>query len=445
MSLVVAQKHGSSIVLVSDTQVSSPSNKKLGIFKGVIKCVVLTHSCTVAYAGEIEVAKVAFESLEASEKTRRDRDSVVDEILKQHVASNLNTDFLLAFMSPTELVCIKNGEARRNCLSAWIGEQAGFEIFQSALNSPLSVPTGVAHVRFVNDASDLPSGLVSRMLEAMNVVASDASLPTVGGLAVAVIGSGGMFRYAEQIVLDAPFRGDIESGEFEIVLQGASAGQCTVFASFVLGKRGSLFPITYFVEANLLLLHPTRVGVAPIRIRAHSFDEALHVLQEKMQLYCGTGLPRQDNYLKAAAQAFNWNNEARGGQNDIQLNLTTDQWRPGGRRIPIEIKVVGGDIKFDDTRLNIEEERLVKNGHFQLVHSDGSRRYTMGDMYRRLVFEYRWLPVMRYDQKLQVTVFGPCDSLGKQLVKADVGGRLFELKQLLITADIHAVAKSDLL
>jgi hypothetical protein len=444
MSLVVAQKHGDSIALVSDTQVSSQNNKKRSIFEGVIKCVVLTHSCTIAFAGEIEVAKVAFESVETMEKEKRNRDNIIDEILGQHVASNRSTDFLLAFMCPSELVCIKNGEARRNCLSAWIGEQAGFEVFQSALNAPLSVPASTAHVRLLANNPDLPDGLVSRMLNAMNVVAAEASLPTVGGLAIAAIGSGDMFRYAEHIVLDAPFRGNIDSGEIEIVSQGAATGQCTVFASFVLGKRGSLFPITYFLEANLLLLHPTRIGVAPFGIRAHSFDEALHILQEAKQLYCGTSLPRQDNYLRAMSQAFSSENARKSIRQDPRLKLTSDQWRRGGRRIPVEIKVVGGDIKFDDTRLSINEEKLVKNGDFLLVHSDGNQRYSTGDMFRRLVFEYQWLPEMSYDQRLQVTVLGPCDSFGRQLVKADVGGRLFELKRLMITANIHALPENEL-
>lgn len=443
MSLVVAQKHGNSIVIVSDTQVSSPSNKKLGIFEGVIKCVVLSHSCTIAFAGEIETARVTYESVEALDKAQLIRDCIIGEMLKQHVASDSNTDFLLAFMSSAELVCIKNGEVRRNCLSAWIGEPTGFEMFQNALNSTLSSPAGNVQVRLLDDNPDLPNGLVSRMLDAMNMVASNVSLPTVGGLAIAAIGSGGLFRYAEQIILDAPVRGDIHSGEFEVLLQGASTGQCTVFMSFVLGKRGSLFPITYFVEANLLLLHPTRMGVAPLKIRAHSFDEALHILQEKMQLYNGTELPRQDNFLKAISQTINVYKEECGRQLDFRLDLVGDQWRPGGRRIPIEIKVIGASIIFDDTRLSVEEEKLVKNGHFLLVHSDGDRRYTIGDMYQRLVFEYPWLPTMSYDQRCQVTVFGPCDLLGKQLVKADLGGHIFELKKLSITANIHSLPEFE--
>lgn len=444
MSLVVAQKHGTSIALVSDTQVSSPSNKKLDIFQGVVKCIVLNYWCTIAFAGEIEIAKIALESIERMEREKRSRNNVIDEILRQHIASNCSADFLLAFMSPTELVCVKNGELQRDCPSAWIGEKAGFEVFQSALNSSLTIPKSNAYSRLVYDASDLPSGLVDRMIEAMNVAAADASLPTIGGLPIAAIGAGGMFRYVEHIVLNVPFFGDIDSGEIEILPHAAATGQCTIFSSFVLGKRGSLFPITYFLEANLLLLHPTRMGVAPFGIRAHSFDEALHILQEAKQLYCGTSLPRQDNYLRTMSQAFSSEKARKSIQQDPRLKLTSDQWRPGGRRIPVEIRVVGGDIKFEDIRLSIEEEKLVKNGDFLLVHSDGNRRYSTGDMFRRLVFEYQWLPAMSYDQRLQVTVLGPCDSFGRQLVKADVGGRLFELKRLMITANIHALPENEL-
>lgn len=443
MSLVVAQAHDTSIVLVSDTQVSSPTSQKLGIFEGAIKCVVLDSHCAIAFAGEILVARGAFEALETLEEVKRNRDGIINEMLKQHLESKGVADFLLAFMSPPELVSVKEGEVRRNCRSAWIGEKAGFEAFQTALHSPINMPASTIHSRLFFDTSDLPQGLVTKMLDAMDAVSADTSLPTIGGLAIAAIGSGGIFRYAEHIALGARFHGRLENGTSEILSRGATTGQCTVFASFVIDAEGYLYPITYFVEANLLLVHPTRISMTPRAIRAHSFDEALHILQEKAHLYSGTSLPRQDNYIREISKMANLNIPGVGEHNFPPWTLTQNQWRPGGHRTPVAIRVLEINIQFDNTPLSNEEVRLVKYQKFFLVHSDGHERYSPKDMYQRLVFEYPWLPVMTYGQTLRVTVLGPSDESGRQLVKADVGGRLLGLKMLAITASVHALPETE--
>jgi hypothetical protein len=55
------------------------------------------------------------------------------------------------------------------------------------------------------------------MLDAMDEVTADTSLPTIGGLAIAAIGSGGMFRYAEHISMGGPTHEYMDSEVREVL------------------------------------------------------------------------------------------------------------------------------------------------------------------------------------------------------------------------------------
>ena len=439
MTLVVARKFDEHIALVGDTQVSNAANGRFGLLEGNVKCVVMAPVLAIAFAGDIQGAAAVLE--QGTKKWMRGtREQMIADVLSHHITSKGATEFILAFLAPSEIVLIKNCTANRNVQTAWIGENAGFEAYQRAYHATNPLLSNSSFLfRYSFTPHGFPNGEIGRMLKAMDEVTVDQTLPTIGGLAIVVNSTSAGFCYAEHVSIGGPFRGKAGQDTIEVVPKGAPRGQCTVFASFGLSADGAVqLPLTYFAEAHLLLVHPIRPGMVPRRIRAHSFDEALHRLQEKAQYYCRTRLPHQYNLFK---QAPNLAKDARNP--DIKTKTIPHlEWRAGART-PLSIENFRV-ISIQFSNLTEQHAQILRQEPLDFINLEGNERYTLRDLYFRVVFEYEWIPsTLSHPDSKEVVVIVPCEGPSKNrfmgIARSERGGPI-GLTKLIISADIRALA-----
>lgn len=100
---------------------------------GLIKSVIVGPKCCVSFAGN-NIAHAHKLLSQLYYKGMFSEDELLELALNiHHNAPVDDIEFIIAIADgedETELVCIKDGEIRRNCISAWIGSQRAFSCMQ---------------------------------------------------------------------------------------------------------------------------------------------------------------------------------------------------------------------------------------------------------------------------------------------------------------------------
>jgi len=173
MTLIVARKTADGIQMVADTQVSDQRETHIGpIRHGVLKCIALSPSRCIGFAGNLELAKDAlrwcFEHRNVTdEEIRR-------HLLRAHQSSHADTDFIFATLNDGgSLDRVTDHSLQQGLEVAHIGEHAAFELYQRFTRSEAPWRGAETHP-------------ASKMREAFSAVIEEGSIRSVGGFAVSV-------------------------------------------------------------------------------------------------------------------------------------------------------------------------------------------------------------------------------------------------------------------
>lgn len=264
MSLIVARKDGPQIIIVSDTKLTYPNHElkrqKQKPSEGAIKTIILNDHLCVSFAGDVRHAKNAFLEIQ-----RNDSISEVIEILhKHHDVSSHETEFLLCAGNPFPFIHkIKDGESKK-VESAWIGDQAAFNSFQSSImgvkmpkqrpeQHPLRSRAEMLMTEVhLNYTIDVQSELFAKMSAAMDHVIEESNIESVGGFKVAVIYRerfefikyGKLYRGIVELFgsgLHVVGHGSAPEGAYSINFIGASRNQSVVALHVRQGNFGLVF------------------------------------------------------------------------------------------------------------------------------------------------------------------------------------------------------------
>ena len=196
MTLVVAQRVGSLIAVVSDTGVMK-HGERLPFEQGIPKIGILTRDLAVAFAGDPDLAKLHIRCLPEG----ADYQITVDLLLKCHIEANYHVDYLVLCNQPEpKIVRISGGEASA-VDTAWIGDKAAFEVFQRYRNSgpSLSVTSVLENPLLMPsyESETHPTNFTPQLVDSIRYVINDPDIETVFGLWLAANNANGEFKYID--------------------------------------------------------------------------------------------------------------------------------------------------------------------------------------------------------------------------------------------------------
>lgn len=144
MTLVVARTAETNIYIKSDTKITDTFGKGLVReqrerlpLAGLLKSVILSPKISVSFAGEALHAARFLKGYYLSKDTEWNLDQLLAELLKHHLCSENNCDFLLcsALAEIPEIFTIKDGALSAASANGWIGDIDAFNIFQKSYHA----------------------------------------------------------------------------------------------------------------------------------------------------------------------------------------------------------------------------------------------------------------------------------------------------------------------
>ena len=196
MSLIVARKDSSSILVVSDTHLSFPDARAAADRQirhpstGVIKTLIINNDVAVSFAGGESYADDAFQLLSPNTSL----DNVKNILLQAHLKSNQATDFIISVGNPRpQIFEIKDSK----CLEVdmtWIGSKRAFAAFQSFMQGTAKSDRS-NYVRIERVIDETQTDLFTMMSSAMDYVIENSSIPEVDGFRVNTAFTENKFQY----------------------------------------------------------------------------------------------------------------------------------------------------------------------------------------------------------------------------------------------------------
>jgi hypothetical protein len=176
MTLVVARVIGDEIRIISDTKITDTSVLHSTLLDGALKCIAVSPTCCVSYAGNVAYAKEALASI--LNHTIRDRDQITTHLLQHHKAAGGKTDFIVAFAGTSVAIDrVADQKVEANLDAAWIGDYSAFCTYQDRYHSP-------GHVSVALDPS---FQVATQMQDAFKaVIEDDLQSRSVGHFSVTV-------------------------------------------------------------------------------------------------------------------------------------------------------------------------------------------------------------------------------------------------------------------
>ena len=236
MSLIVAKTTECGPCIVADTRVSFRDGKKSSYRNGTLKAIALSPEIALCFAGDVTQGLAAARKVNTRLKEGVANDTLLQDLVKISAAAQGDVDFILALQRPQpQLARIRNGIVEDDLLTAWIGDQDGFDYFQQSwhsicaeppvptapamiLSGPASFTIGPMVFTFTPDApphgepqeiceapkpvaNELSSAAVQLegMAAAMRRVIDNPSLPSVGDICVRLTSKNHQFRYLSEM------------------------------------------------------------------------------------------------------------------------------------------------------------------------------------------------------------------------------------------------------
>ena len=228
MSLVVARRWGSMIVLASDTHATDHHGTGYRFLEGIVKIRILAEDICVAFAGMLSWAETALSEIDALQNLNHD--AVVSVLERVHNQSGRLVDFIVAVSRPAPcLTEIKEGSSRE-VVAAWIGSQPAFAKFQSLATEshpPEPGPTNTYKIEIFRlpEGQDAQNDGYYSIVKRMCAVINDPDYQEVGGFVVPVALHKGRFEFMDYAtVLTHPIRFDLMPAEFVVPFGTAEEG-----------------------------------------------------------------------------------------------------------------------------------------------------------------------------------------------------------------------------
>lgn len=141
MSLIVVRIiEADEIRVVSDTKITNYKAIHQTPLNGMMKCIVISSTCCVCFAGNVGLAQNAIEPILKIQEI--DGDTVAENLLQAHRNGNRGTDFIVAVTEQRPTVYrIADGEIE-STQSTWIGDQPAFNAYQEQYYSLAQAPFG---------------------------------------------------------------------------------------------------------------------------------------------------------------------------------------------------------------------------------------------------------------------------------------------------------------
>lgn len=134
MTLVVAHRISYGVWLAADMRVTNPAAARpvSSYSTAVLKLLILHPKLCVAFAGgPVEAALDAIRALDVGPESNIGAMQVGERLLEAHLHLDQSADFIVAGVSPTALLVIKDGTLTCDPSSAWIGDPDAFAEFQA--------------------------------------------------------------------------------------------------------------------------------------------------------------------------------------------------------------------------------------------------------------------------------------------------------------------------
>lgn len=155
MTLVLAELNRvtSEGMMVADTLVTSGADNYRSKVH-ILKIGMVDEGTVLGFAGSPEIATEAFQKLRNSSKSHENVEMHVSHLIRFS-----GVDFLM--MTKDEIIKIKNGCIDRGLEFAWIGDEAGFELFELAKNG-YSTRTGKRFEHVGHDMFEVFNGIAQQ-------------------------------------------------------------------------------------------------------------------------------------------------------------------------------------------------------------------------------------------------------------------------------------------
>jgi len=179
MSLIVARRIDNEVRIITDTKITDDLILHQTLLGGKLKCVVVSPTCCVCFAGIVALAEEALSPILDGEIC--DRQRITTHLLQHHRASKGEIDFIVASLDePVAAIDrITEGELEMNLISAWIGDQPAFNTYQRCYHADLG--RSAASVSLEESFE-----IASRMSDAFKAVIEDHRHASVGDFALTV-------------------------------------------------------------------------------------------------------------------------------------------------------------------------------------------------------------------------------------------------------------------
>jgi hypothetical protein len=195
MSLVVAHCSIRGIKAVSDTRLFDPiSRLPCSHFDGTLKIFVLSKRLGFAFAGDPTYALRALEGCQHQSQEELALSEVSRILREEAAASNGATDFLIMSTEPVAcLYKVSNDAVDESDHQLWIGDPAGFEMYQRCFHDALG--------GFPPEYRASPDVWRNQMNGAMRSVIDSPQVATVGDFLVPVTSQDGGLHYESHATL----------------------------------------------------------------------------------------------------------------------------------------------------------------------------------------------------------------------------------------------------
>lgn len=240
MTLVIARRTASEIVVASDIRTTDRGGRPTGYPLAVLKAVTVTDTLCVGFADNVARGLAGIRAVKDLDASRFDH--VLERLTEFSVPTHgMAAEFLVVSSRPVRIACVRAGVVSDNLQFGWIGDEDAHEAFKRHMlgefiprapqvNPSLPPPgtfsvTGVMSLRFTPKEHPAPA-LAASVYSAFGAVL-EGDFPTVGEAAIFLDGgTDGILRYRHHAVaqLAAPVN---SAGEAPLQIVSVVGGKPT--------------------------------------------------------------------------------------------------------------------------------------------------------------------------------------------------------------------------
>lgn len=278
MSLVVCKKIDNKIYIESDSRVTDINAAKNESVYGVLKTIILYPQLCICFAGNIYIAEKAISEIFNHKNVTLPY--LLNLLLKYNIEAQNGVEFILCTIrnNSTEIIKISNSTVERKLATAWIGDIAGFKIFQKNFH----------------ELRNFDKGEVQCLNEAFAKVIDSAEIDTVGDFQISahtdttICLDGWVFQYTEKALVMC--QGEMqkvvgsETEQLFKITWGSAAGGSYGISYFISVTPCFHAVALYFAYGNFGVLFCPKISFEGIIISDTTNIEFVKTINEKYNI-----------------------------------------------------------------------------------------------------------------------------------------------------------------